>query len=83
MVIDVSKLPRFIDKTTDCNFCGKDAPIDDVVIENDNLLRMTYICRSLNCDSMKWLFRPAIQEIQIDSLKLVSLYKKHQENATL
>jgi hypothetical protein len=80
VTIDVSKLPRFIDKITDCNFCNrKDVGLKDVYIEGDSFIKAVYICNSKNCDSMKWLKRPAVQEITIESVKLVDLYKKHQE----
>jgi hypothetical protein len=82
MVIDTSKLPRWIDKTTDCIFCGKQMEMHDIGIIDDKV-ESWYTCHNDKCDSFVWLKRKAKQGLVYTGQARIETYRKQIESVEM
>jgi hypothetical protein len=78
MVIDTKSLPRWIDKTTDCIFCGKQSEMTSIDIV-DNTVEAWYVCNNKKCDCIVYVKRKAKQGLVYSGAARIDIYRKQLE----
>jgi len=78
MTINLTKLPRFIDKETDCTWCRKLMPILEVKINTEGI-EAWYECYNDNCDSLKYLKRRNLYGENLPK-KFIKILEEYQES---